>query len=115
MAEDNIKEIIANSKNMSLSDLGGALLSRSSKIRSQRESRSKRQEKVNKILAVLLGGQAIFQKVAQNRMKDLDGIAKRMQSGTKKQAKQLMEISTVLKDVDPIKIIFTFLVTFKLI
>ena len=101
MAEDNIKEIIANSKNMSLSDLGGALLSRSSKIRSQRESRSKRQEKVNKILAVLLGGQAIFQKVAQNRMKDLDGIAKRMQSGTKKQAKQLMEISTVLKDVDP--------------
>ena len=47
---------------MSLSDLGGALLSRSSKIRSQRESRSKRQEKVNKILAVLLGGQAIFQK-----------------------------------------------------
>jgi hypothetical protein len=101
MAEDNIKEIIANSKNMSLSDLGGALLSRSSKIRSQRESRSRRQEKVNKILAVLLGGQAIFQKVAQNRMKDLDGIAKRMQSGTKKQAKQLMEISTVLKDVDP--------------
>ena len=57
-----------NYKNMSMEQLGSSLLGQKAAAGARRRRSSKRNEKIQKILAVLLGGQAIFQNAVKDRM-----------------------------------------------
>jgi hypothetical protein len=69
---DNLNEIINSLPNMSMEDLGSSLLARQSQQRAVARRNAKKDEKMQKVLAVLLGGQAIFQKTLANRLDELD-------------------------------------------
>ena len=69
---DNLNEIINSLPNMSMEDLGSSLLARQSQQRAVASRNAKKDEKMQKVLAVLLGGQAIFQKTLANRLDELD-------------------------------------------
>ena len=74
MADDNLKNLMSNYSSMPIGELGTALLSRQAGQRSKSRSRRRRAEKVNNILAVLLGGQAVFNKMASQRVKELESL-----------------------------------------
>ena len=67
MPEDNLNELMSNYKNMSMEDLGGALMARQTANRKRARRSQKREDRVMKILAVLLGGQAVFQETVKKR------------------------------------------------
>ena len=72
MPEDSLNQLLSNYQNMSMEDLGKSLLSRQATNRRSARSRIRRDEKIQKVLAILLGGQAIFDKAAQHRVKEVD-------------------------------------------
>lgn len=74
MADDNLKNLIKNYSSMPIGELGDALLSRQAGQRSKARSRRRKAEKINNILAVLLGGQAVFNKTASQRVKELESL-----------------------------------------
>ena len=67
----NISDIIKNSKNMSATELGGSLLQRQEEQKEDLYNRSKRSNKVNKTLALVLAGQSIFSGAYKKREEEL--------------------------------------------
>lgn len=72
MPEDSLNQLLNNYQNMSMEDLGKSLLSRQATNRRSARRSMKRDEKIQKVLAVLLAGQAVFDKAAQHRVKEVD-------------------------------------------
>ena len=56
-----------NYKNMSMEDLGKSLLSQQASSRAKSRRRSRKKEKISKAMAILLGGQAMFNKAIADR------------------------------------------------
>jgi len=69
---DNLSEIIKNSSTMSMEELGSSLLARQTQQKAVARRNARKDQKMQKVLAVLLGGQAIFQKTLANRLGELD-------------------------------------------
>jgi hypothetical protein len=69
---DNLSEIIKNSSTMSMEELGSSLLARQTQQKAVARRNARKDQKMQKVLAVLLGGQAIFQKTLANRLSELD-------------------------------------------
>ena len=67
----NISDIIKNSKNMSATELGGSLLQRQEEQKEDLYNRSKRSNKVDKTLALVLAGQSIFSGAYKKREEEL--------------------------------------------
>ena len=72
MPEDSLNQLLNNYQNMSMEDLGKSVLSRQATNRRYARRSMKRDEKIQKVLAVLLAGQAVFDKAAQHRVKEID-------------------------------------------
>ena len=100
MADDNLKNLISNYSSMSIGDLGDALLSRQAGQRRKSRSRRRRAEKVNNILAVLLGGQAVFNKLANQRVKELESLNTVNKYRDAKLVKKMNMVGTALKSID---------------
>jgi hypothetical protein len=100
MADDNLKNLISNYSSMSIGDLGDALLSRQAGQRSKSRSRRRRAEKVNNILAVLLGGQAVFNKLANQRVKELESLNTVNKYRDAKLVKKMNMVGRALKSID---------------
>tara|TARA_Y100000361_G_scaffold133729_1_gene132208 strand:+ start:476 stop:2560 length:2085 start_codon:yes stop_codon:yes gene_type:complete len=100
MADDNLKNLISNYSSMPIGQLGDALLSRQAGQRSKSRSRRRRAEKVNNILAVLLGGQAVFNKLANQRVKELESLNTVNKYKDAKLVKKMNMVGTALKSID---------------
>ena len=71
MAEDNLNKIMNNAKSMTMEQLGSALIGRASRIRTSRQKQFDKREKIDKILAMLLGTQAIFKENVKRQTSNL--------------------------------------------
>lgn len=100
MADDNLKNLMSNYSSMPIGELGTALLSRQAGQRSKSRSRRKRAEKINNILAVLLGGQAVFNKMANQRVKELESLNTVNKYRDAKLVKKMNMVGTALKSID---------------
>lgn len=100
MADDNLKNLMSNYSSMPIGELGTALLSRQAGQRSKSRSRRRRAEKVNNILAVLLGGQAVFNKMANQRVKELESLNTVNKYRDAKLVKKMNMVGTALKSID---------------
>jgi hypothetical protein len=101
MAEDNINKILKNYKNMSMEQLGSALMARQATNRSKAQKRYDHDERINKILAVLLGGQAIFKENTKNKLKDLNSLETELkftQRDTVSKAKIIAQLGKVIPE-----------------
>jgi hypothetical protein len=68
----SLSEIIKNSSTMSMEELGSSLLDRQTQQKAVSRRNARKDQKMQKVLAVLLGGQAIFQNTLGNRLSELD-------------------------------------------
>jgi len=100
MADDNLKNLMRNYSRMPIGELGTALLSRQAGQRSKSRSRRRRAEKVNNILAVLLGGQAVFNKMASQRVKELESLNTVNKYRDAKLVKKMNMVGRALKSID---------------
>ena len=85
-----------NYKNMSMESLGKSLLSQQASNRSRSRRKSRKKEKISKALAILLGGQAIFNRAIQDRSKELDSFNTIMARKNKKFVAEMKVIGNVL-------------------
>tara|TARA_Y100000004_G_scaffold49915_1_gene54914 strand:+ start:2477 stop:4435 length:1959 start_codon:yes stop_codon:yes gene_type:complete len=93
-----------NYKNMSMEQLGSSLLGQKAAAGARRRRSSKRNEKIQKMLAVLLGGQAIFQNAVKDRMSEHKAFADIMSKKNKKFVAEMKVVGNVL-DAIPTNII----------
>jgi len=93
-----------NYKNMSMEQLGSSLLGQKAAAGARRSRSSKRDEKVKKILAVLLGGQAVFQNAVKDRMTEHKAFADILSKKNKKFVAEMKVVGNVL-DAIPTNII----------
>jgi hypothetical protein len=100
MADDNLKNLMRNYSRMPIGELGTALLSRQAGQRSKAGSRRRGAEKINNILAVLLGGQALFNKMANQRVKELESLNTVNKYKDAKLVKKMNMVGTALKSID---------------
>ena len=85
-----------NYKNMSMESLGKSLLSQQASNRSRSRRKSRKKEKISKALAILLGGQAIFNRAIQDRSKELDSFNTIMARKNKKFVAEMKVIGNIL-------------------
>lgn len=105
MADENdISKIISNYKSMSMGDLANNLLSRQDRISKTNKRKAHRADKVNTILGVLLGTQAVFNKNAQTRLAEIDTLDLALRKKNKKFLSELNVVGRTLRDI-PIEII----------
>ena len=95
---------LENYKNMSMESLGKSLLGQQAASRSSRRRKSRKKEKISKALAILLGGQAIFNRAVQDRSKELDSFNTIMARKNKKFVAEMKIVGNVL-DAIPVNII----------
>ena len=100
MADDNLKNLIKNYSSMPIGELGDALLSRQAGQRSKTRRRRRKAEKVNNILAVLLGGQAVFNKLASQRIKEIDSLNTVNKHKDSMLVKKMNMVGKALKSID---------------
>ena len=81
-----------NYKSMSMEQLGSSLLGQKAARGQARRRRSRKDEKIQKLLAILLGGQAVFQDAVKGRLADL----KELQSDYKLNQKQVAEKAQII-------------------
>ena len=89
---------------MSMEQLGSSLLGQKAAAGARRRRSSKRNEKIQKMLAVLLGGQAIFQNAVKDRMSEHKAFADIMSKKNKKFVAEMKVVGNVL-DAIPTNII----------
>ncbi len=99
MPEDNLNELMSNYKNMSMEDLGGALMARQTANRKRARRSQKREDRVMKILAVLLGGQAVFQETVKKRNSELDSLHTIANLKNKKMAEDMRIVGGILQSI----------------
>ena len=105
MADENdISKIISNYKSMSMGDLANNLLSRQDRIRKANKRTAHRADKVNKILGVLLGTQAVFNKNAQARLAEIDAGNLVLGKKNEKLLDELQIVGKTLKEI-PVEMI----------
>jgi len=105
MADENdISKIISNYKSMSMGDLANNLLSRQDRIGRANKRTAHRADKVNKILGVLLGTQAVFNKNAQARLAEIDAGNLVLGKRNKKLLEELQIVGKTLKEI-PVEMI----------
>jgi len=97
----NISDIIKNSENMSATELGGSLLQRQEEQKEDLYNRSKRSNKVDKTLALVLAGQSIFSGAYKKREKELAEAQAWELKGNKNQAVQINNISRLVQTITP--------------
>lgn len=97
MAEDNLNEILKNYKNMSMENLGSVLLQRQAHNRRRVRRKQKREDRILKIMAVLLGGQAVFQENYKNRAAEIDSLHTIAKKRNQKMAAEMVIVGGVLK------------------
>jgi hypothetical protein len=97
----NISDIIKNSENMSATELGGSLLQRQEEQKEDLYNRSKRSNKVNKTLALVLAGQSIFSEAYKAREKQLADAQAFELKGNKTDAMQINNISRLVQTITP--------------
>ena len=93
-----------NYKNMSMEDLGKSLLSQQASSRAKSRRRSRKKEKISKAMAILLGGQAMFNKAIADRSKELDSFNTIMARKNKKFVAEMKIIGNVLDSL-PVNVI----------
>lgn len=105
MADENdISKIISNYKSMSMGDLANNLLSRQDRISKANKRTAHRADKVNKILGVLLGTQAVFNKNAQARLAEIDAGNLVLGKKNEKLLDELQIVGRTLKEI-PVEMI----------
>ena len=95
---------LSNYKNMSMESLGKSLLGQQAASRAKSRKKSRKKEKISKAMAILLGGQAIFNRAVQDRSKELDSFNTIMARKNKKFVAEMKIVGNVL-DAIPVNII----------
>ena len=95
---------LENYKNMSMESLGKSLLGQQAASRSSRRRKSRKKENISKALAILLGGQAIFNRAVQDRSKELDSFNTIMARKNKKFVAEMKIVGNVLDGIPVNKI-----------
>ena len=88
-------------KNLTMEALGGSLLSQKAASAKRRRKSGKRDEKINKIIAVLLGTQAIFKTALKDRIlegDDLDLVQKMSDSSAVTEMQALSQVYSGLDE-----------------
>jgi len=95
MAED----IFSNIDNMSIDELGTSLLQKREKSQKAAAKKTKKNERIQQGLALLLMGQGVMKTQYKQRMKELDDLHKFETIGNDNKAKQLNMNSTILNTI----------------
>ena len=95
MAE--MSEIMDSYKDMSMSELGSSLLQRKEERERSARKDSRKQQRIEQALGLLVAGQAVFKGAYKKREKELDNALAFELENNKYQAKQIEEISQIVQ------------------
>ena len=85
----------------SIDEIGKSLLAKQASIRKSQRKRSRKDERINKALGVLMAGQSVFQSALSRRMKEYDSVNKLSQLRTKAQTPRINYQSKLYQSLLP--------------
>ena len=92
-----MSEIMDSYKDMSMSELGSSLLQRKEERERSARKDSRKQQRIEQALGLLVAGQAVFKGAYKKREKELDNALAFELENNKYQAKQIEEISQIVQ------------------
>ena len=92
-----MSEIMDSYKDMSMSELGSSLLQRKAERERSARKDSRKQQRIEQALGLLVAGQAVFKGAYKKREKELDNALAFELENNKYQAKQIEEISQIVQ------------------
>jgi len=89
-----------NYKNMSMESLGSMLIGQKAAGEKRIRRRTRKDDKINKILAVLLGGQAMFKEALKDRLLEVDQLELVQKMSDSKAATEMQSIAQIYSGLD---------------
>ena len=89
-----------NYKNMSMESLGSMLIGQKAAGENRNRRRTKKSDKINKILAVLLGGQAMFKSALKDRLLEIDQLEIVQKMSDSKAATEMQSLAQIYGGLD---------------
>ena len=89
-----------NYKNMSMESLGSMLIGQKAAGEKRNRRRTKKSDKINKILAVLLGGQAMFKSALKDRLLEIDQLEIVQKMSDSKAATEMQSLAQIYGGLD---------------